>query len=87
MQAAKRSQAPLPSQVNDDWIILDKTVADQVSLWKSSNGFTDALVLDHVCSGETCSYHQMGDVFVCEKTGNVQVCDETCRENCYGSWQ
>ncbi|XP_030540152.1 F-box protein SKIP31 [Rhodamnia argentea] len=80
MQAAKRSQAPLPSQVNDDRIILDKTVADQVSMWKSSKGFTDALVLDHVCSGETCSYHQIGDVFVCEKTGNVHVCDETCRE-------
>lgn len=58
-------------KVNDDRIILDKTVADQVSIWKRSKGFTDALVLDHVCSGETCSYHQIGDVFVCEKTGNV----------------
>jgi len=66
------SHACLLLKVNDDRIILDKTVADQVSLWKSSKGFTDALVLDHVCSGETCSYHQIGDVFVCEKTGNVQ---------------
>ncbi|XP_059444792.1 F-box protein SKIP31 isoform X3 [Corylus avellana] len=47
MQAAKRSQVPLPSQVNDDRIILDKTVADQVSLWKSSKGLTDKSVMIH----------------------------------------
>ncbi|KAF3454203.1 hypothetical protein FNV43_RR04650 [Rhamnella rubrinervis] len=80
MQAAKRSQAPLPSQVIDDRIILDKTVADQVSIWKNSRGLTDKVVIDHACSGETCSYYQIGDVFVCEKTGHVHVCDDTCRE-------
>ncbi|KAK6263426.1 hypothetical protein QUC31_009242 [Theobroma cacao] len=80
MQAAKRSQAPLPSQVKDDLIILDKTVADQVSMWKSSRGLADKVVADHACSGETCSYYQIGDVFVCEKTGQVHVCDDTCRE-------
>lgn len=58
-------------KVNDDRTILDKTVGDQVSLWKSSRGLTDNLVIDHACSGETCSYYQIGDVFVCEKTGNV----------------
>ncbi|KAJ4707602.1 F-box protein SKIP31 [Melia azedarach] len=80
MQAAKRSQAPLPSQVKDDRVILDKTVGDQVSLWKSSRGFTDNLVTDHACSGEMCTYHHIGNVFVCEKTGYVHVCDDTCRE-------
>lgn len=80
MHAAKRSQAPLPSQVKDDQIILDKTLADQVSIWKKSKGLTDNVVTDHACSGDKCSYHQIGDVFVCEKTGNVHVCDETCRE-------
>ncbi|KAI5656576.1 hypothetical protein M9H77_25369 [Catharanthus roseus] len=80
MQTAKRSQAPLPSQVLDDRIILDKTITDQVSMWKSSRGLTDKVVLDHACSGETCTYYQIGDVFVCEKTGNVHVCDDTCRE-------
>ncbi|KAM7490868.1 hypothetical protein LguiA_033789 [Lonicera macranthoides] len=80
MQVAKRSQAPLPSQVNDDRIILDKTVADQVSMWKSSRGLTDKVFTDHACSGETCSYYQLGDVFVCEKTGHVHVCDDTCKE-------
>ncbi|KAF2302748.1 hypothetical protein GH714_004053 [Hevea brasiliensis] len=79
MHAAKRSQAPLPSQVKDDQIILDKTIADQVSIWKKSKGLTDKVVTDHTCSGEKCSYHQIG-VFVCEKTGNVHVCDDTCRE-------
>ncbi|KAL6008633.1 hypothetical protein ACLOJK_034147 [Asimina triloba] len=80
MQAAKRSQAPLPSQVKDDNIILDRTVADQVSIWKSSRGLTDDVVADHVCSGKTCSYSQIADVFLCEKTGCAHVCDETCRE-------
>lgn len=80
MQAAKRSQAPLPSQINDDRMILDKTVADQVSIWKKSKGLGDNVVNGHACSGETCAYHQIGDVFVCEKTGNVHVCDDTCRE-------
>ncbi|PQQ05949.1 F-box protein SKIP31 [Prunus yedoensis var. nudiflora] len=80
MQAAKRSQAPLPSQVNDDGIILDRTVADQVSMWKSSKGLTDKVVADHACSGEICTYYQIGDVFVCEKTGQVHVCDDNCRE-------
>ncbi|KAJ1396824.1 Herpesvirus UL92 [Sesbania bispinosa] len=80
MQAAKRSQAPLPSQLKDDRIILDKTLADQVSSWKSSRGLSDKVVTDHACSGETCSYYQIGDVFICEKTGQVHVCDDTCRE-------
>ncbi|KAF5961528.1 hypothetical protein HYC85_002737 [Camellia sinensis] len=73
IQAAKRSQTPLPSQVNDDRIILDKTLTDQVSIWKSSKGLTDKVVLDHDCSGETCTYYQIGDVFVCEKTGQVHA--------------
>ncbi|XP_020596470.1 F-box protein SKIP31 isoform X2 [Phalaenopsis equestris] len=80
MQAAKRSQAPLPSQVNDDHIILDRTVADQVSIWRSSRGFTDETVTGHTCSGNSCTYSQIGDVFLCEKTGRVHVCDDTCRE-------
>lgn len=58
-------------KVNDDGLILDKTVADQVSLWKRSKGLTDNVVTDHACSGEKCTYYQVGDVFVCEKTGQV----------------
>ncbi|XP_021744740.1 F-box protein SKIP31-like isoform X1 [Chenopodium quinoa] len=80
MYAAKRSQAPLLSQVNDDLIILDKTVADQVSMWKNSRGLGDKVVTDHTCSGEVCSFFQIGNVFICEKTGNVHVCDDTCKE-------
>ncbi|KNA24988.1 hypothetical protein SOVF_010630 [Spinacia oleracea] len=80
MYAAKRSQAPLLSQVNDDLIILDKTVADQVFLWKRNKGLSDMVVTDHTCSGEVCSYFQIGNVFICEKTGNVHVCDDTCKE-------
>ncbi|CAN6206721.1 unnamed protein product [Urochloa humidicola] len=80
MQAAKRSQAPLPSEVNDDKVILDKTIADQVSTWKSRRGLTDESVKGHSCSGNTCSYTQIGDAYICEKTGRVHVCDEACRE-------
>lgn len=58
-------------QVNDDGVILDKTLADQVSTWKSSRGLAETVVLNHACSGENCTYYQIGDVFVCEKTGNV----------------
>ncbi|OAY79147.1 F-box protein SKIP31 [Ananas comosus] len=67
-------------QLNDDKVILDRTVADQVSMWKRSRGLTDEAVGSHVCSGNTCSYSQIGDVFICEKTGRVHVCDDTCRE-------
>ncbi|XP_071698281.1 F-box protein SKIP31-like [Rutidosis leptorrhynchoides] len=80
MQVAKRSQAPLISQLKDDWMILDKSVADQVSIWKKSKGLTDKVFSDHDCSGEKCSYHQIGDIFVCENTGYVHVCDDTCKE-------
>ncbi|GAA0174809.1 hypothetical protein LIER_28123 [Lithospermum erythrorhizon] len=81
MQVAKRSQAPLPSQVCDDRMLLDKTVGDQVSSWKKSRGLSDDIVVaGHTCSGVTCTYYQLGDVFVCEKTGQVHVCDDTCRE-------
>ncbi|WCJ33726.1 F-box family protein [Euphorbia peplus] len=85
MNASKRIQAPLPSQVKDDLILLDKSVADQVSIWKASRDLTNKVFADHTfsgktCSGETCSYHQIGDVFVCEKTGNVHVCGDPCRE-------
>ena len=58
-------------KVVDDRVILDKTVADQVSMWKSSRGLTQEVVMGHACSGVTCSYNQIGDVFVCEKTGHV----------------
>ncbi|CAH9077589.1 unnamed protein product [Cuscuta europaea] len=80
MQAAKRSQAPLLSQVNDDHIILDKTIADQISIWKKNKGLSDKVWADHACSGETCTYYQIGDVFLCESTGQVHVCDDTCKE-------
>ncbi|CAK9136963.1 unnamed protein product [Ilex paraguariensis] len=65
---------------NEISCLLLTTVADQVSIWKRSRGLTDKVVSDHACSGETCSYHQIGDAFVCEKTGHVHVCDDTCRE-------
>lgn len=58
-------------KVNDDKVILDKTIADQVSSWKNSRGLTDDAVKGHSCSGNTCSYTQIGDAYICEKTGRV----------------
>lgn len=58
-------------KVDDDSIILDPTVADQVSLWRSSRGLTEECVVNHACSGKTCSYSQIGNVFLCEKTGRL----------------
>lgn len=55
----------------DDRIILDKTVLDQVSLWKKSKGLTDKLVIGHECLGTKCDYHEIDDVFICKETGNV----------------
>lgn len=55
----------------DDRVLLDKTIGDQVSIWKKSRGLSDVTVADHACSGVTCTYYQIADVFVCEKTGQV----------------
>lgn len=55
----------------DDRIILDKTVLEQVSLWKKSKGLADKVVTGHICLGTKCSYHQIDDVFICKETGNV----------------
>ncbi|RXH91003.1 hypothetical protein DVH24_020026 [Malus domestica] len=81
MQVAKKSQAPLPSQVNDDGIILDITITDQVFMWKSSRGLTDKVEADHACSSEKCTYYQIGDVFVVRRLARFMVvCDDNCRE-------
>lgn len=80
MQVAKRSQAPLPSQLRDDLVVVDSSIADQMKAWLHSRRLSDTNVKDHWCSGRTCSYYQIGDVFLCEKTGRAHVCDDTCRE-------
>ncbi|KAK8964926.1 hypothetical protein KSP40_PGU022744 [Platanthera guangdongensis] len=54
--------------------------ADQVSIWRNKRGFTDESVKGHNCSGKTCTYSHIEDVFLCEKTGRVHACDDTCRE-------
>jgi len=74
--AAKRSHvcskpAPLCGHVAADLV---------ASAWKSRRTFdTDTT---HVCSRRAgCSYQELpGKVFVCEGSGRVHVCDETCRE-------
>lgn len=65
------SSPSIVDKVNDDCSILDESIADQVSIWKRKKGFSDKIVTDHTCSGDVCSYFQIGDAFICEKTGNV----------------
>ncbi|BFI10641.1 hypothetical protein MPTK1_3g16200 [Marchantia polymorpha subsp. ruderalis] len=80
MQVAKRSQAPVPSQIRDDLVVIDTSVADHVTAWRRGQKLPDVYVGDHYCSGRTCSYYQIGDIFLCEKTGRAHICDDTCRE-------
>ena len=74
--AAKRSHvcskpAPLCGHVAADLV---------ASEWKSRRTF--AADTTHVCSRRAgCSYQELpGKVFVCEVSGRVHVCDDTCRE-------
>ncbi|GBG88284.1 hypothetical protein CBR_g46850 [Chara braunii] len=90
MQAAKRGQAPAWDQLRNGapdeaelLAMVDSSVADHITAWRKMHSFDEESLLgaaDHVCSGKTCSYHQIGDVFLCEKTGKAHVCDDTCRE-------
>jgi hypothetical protein len=51
--------------------LLDTTVADRITHLKHSRGLPDEFTEEHVCSGRTCTYSQVGDAFLCEKTGRV----------------
>jgi hypothetical protein len=52
-------------------MILDTTVGDQINQWKQRHGLPDVFTGGHLCSGSTCTYSQVGDIFLCEKTGFV----------------
>ena len=74
---SKRSQvcqnlAPLCGQ-----IAIDRAVSE----WKTHRKFSGD-VGAHVCSRrEGCTYHEVAQqVFVCESTGKVHVCDDSCKE-------
>ncbi|GLJ43330.1 hypothetical protein SUGI_0899990 [Cryptomeria japonica] len=83
IQAAKRSEAPSPTKLEEDLTLAVTTVDDQISQWKQSCGLPDVFTGDHVCSGSTCTYSQVGNFFLCENTGCVHVCDHTCQETVY----
>jgi hypothetical protein len=57
--------------VHDDLVVVDSSMADQITAWRHSQKLADAYLGDHWCSGKTCSYYQIDDVFLCEKTGRV----------------
>ena len=72
-------------QIKDDLIILDKTVAEQITSWRTSHGLPDVYAGYHVCSGKACSYFQIGDVFLCEKTGRAHGILYSIQMFCYYS--
>lgn len=83
MHMAKRSVAP--SRAWDDMselALVYPTFAEVVDTYRKEKGLLDVegKHTHHVCSGNTCTFHKVGDAFVCEQTGRVHVCDETCRE-------
>lgn len=83
MHVAKRSLAP--SRAWDDvseLALVYPTLAEVVDAYRKEKGLLDVegKHVHHVCSGNTCTFHKVGDAFVCEQTGRVHVCDETCRE-------
>ncbi|XP_024525483.1 F-box protein SKIP31 [Selaginella moellendorffii] len=80
MEIAKRSQAPVPSQIKDELGVFDPSIADQVTQWRRSHKLSEVYSGSHTCSGRTCSYHQIGDVYICEKTGCAHFCGDACRE-------
>lgn len=82
MQAAKRSQAPESSTLDGDDVLISLTETEHVARWRSQRGLGDGTgpACRHRCSGLSCAYHQIGDIFLCETTGRAHVCDETCRE-------
>eukprot|EP00899_Mesostigma_viride_P016597 jgi/Mesvir1/24939/Mv16915-RA.1 len=87
MQRAYRTQAPTRAQVaQDDSLLLhNTTMGEEIASWRARHGFVGVQAArraaEHTaCSGPGCSYHVIGDVFLCETTGRAHVCDDTCRE-------
>eukprot|EP00270_Netrium_digitus_P019681 TRINITY_DN7824_c0_g2_i1.p1 TRINITY_DN7824_c0_g2~~TRINITY_DN7824_c0_g2_i1.p1 ORF type:complete len:230 (-),score=69.99 TRINITY_DN7824_c0_g2_i1:311-910(-) len=82
MQAAKRSRAPLPEQVEDDLVMVEASLAELIQEWRQQQQhlIEHLYAGNHVCSGRQCSYHRIGNVFLCERTGKAHVCDDGCKE-------
>lgn len=57
--------------MHDDLVVVDSSMADQITAWRRSQKLADVYLGDHWCSGKTCSYYQIDDVFLCEKTGRA----------------
>eukprot|EP00850_Spirogloea_muscicola_P000848 SM000003S11093 [mRNA] locus=s3:814639:817933:+ [translate_table: standard] len=73
IQAAKRSIAPLHQQVHDDLVVVESAVAKQISEWRRTSHLEQLDASSHSCNGRLCTYHQIGDVFLCEVTGQAHV--------------
>ena len=57
----------------------EKTRAEAVARGGSlAEGSASQDASEHVCSGDTCTYHVVRDVFICEGTGRVHVCGAKC---------
>ena len=67
----------MTSQVNDDLLVVEETVAEELTLWRRYKGLPDVFTGNHVCDGSVCLFHRLGDVvYVCEQTGRAHGGDE-----------
>ena len=87
VQASKRSEVPDPA--NDVLIAASvssaKNVEGAIRFWKERKGFAIASKeeeeerMNHKCGKSWgCSYHRIGGIFLCEKTGREHRCGPRC---------
>jgi hypothetical protein len=56
------------------------SVADLVCRWRLQRSLGDGADMRHACSYKTCTYHQISNSFICERTGRVHECGDMCGE-------
>lgn len=80
MQLAKRQQTLSRTAVDDQMRVGEPQVLRALTHWRKSRGFGDEVRPRPNVSHTDLHFHQIGDLFCCEETGWVHVCDEKCRE-------
>mmetsp|Transcript_25715 Transcript_25715/g.48785 ORF Transcript_25715/g.48785 Transcript_25715/m.48785 type:complete len:354 (-) Transcript_25715:399-1460(-) len=81
MHISRRTQAPTFSEAVklEIEVIGTRSVAEQVTKWRQQNSLGEGAD-GHNCSYKTCTYHQIGNVYVCEGTGRAHECGDLCPE-------
>lgn len=81
MQKAKRHKSMGVSEIVELKLgIPDTSLAHRVSTWLKSHGFPEIPRTKGDTALSLGPYVQIGDAFICEKSGYVHFCDDNCRE-------